>query len=1245
MKQRTVWLMGILAWGFTMCGPGLAQDVVNILDNGGFEDGVTDPWGAYGGVTMTIVQDDPAEGQYCLQLEVAAAGANFWDSGLQHAGHVFEQGKHYTLSAFLRCSDGELDINFKPELGQDPWTGYGAQAFTMTEEWQEFTTTTPVFTADVDPATITFHIGYEASTFWIDGVRWYEGDYVPPVFIKETAASNPGPLDLAGDIPQDIILTWNASEFAATHDVYFGTNYDDVNTATAANPLGLLVSQGQTDTAYDPEGLLEFGQTYYWRVDEVNSPPDSTVFPGPVWSFTVEPYAYAVDSADISVTASSEHTADMGAQKTIDGSGLNAADQHGSVGTDMWLSAASPDGAWIQYEFDDALMLHEMWVWNQNQLVEAFIGFGFNAVVVEYSADGENWTVLEDVTQFAQGPGADNYIANTIVDFGGAIAQFVRITASSNYGTIPQFGLSEVRFFAAPTQARAPQPADGAADAGPNLVLRWRGGRSAATHEILFSSNRDEVLDGSALVAVVAENSYDPGTLNYGTYYYWIVNEVDDAAGLRFDGDLWSFSTPPSLVLDGFEGYDDDCKRIFFTWLDGWGHNGGEGIEGCDVPPYNGNLTGSLVGNDQAPFAERSVVNSGRQAMPLDYDNSIDPYYSETSSADWALPQDWTQGGAENLFVALRGNPVDFVEDADGSITMSGAGADIYNTTDEFRFAYKQLNGNGSITARIDSLTDVDDWAKAGVMIREGLDAGNLQAHMIVSPRERTEWMYRDQILGNTTGPATDVGTTPFPHWVRLTRSGNSITGEHSTDGANWTRLTATESSTVDLDLIPPVYIGLAVTSHVPGVPAVAEFSNVTITGASGPWQIDAVGVEQPSNDAEPVYLVVEDGAGRDKTIVHPDPAATQIADWQTWTIPLTEFGNLNLASVKSVSIGVGNRSNPQAGGSGKVYVDDIQIGTALPDPLPPVVDDPSNLLVNGGFEDGVLDPWTTYGDVTTEVIQGAGVEGDYSLHVTVNSIGDNSWNTGLQHQGHVFETGKSYTLSAFLRSQAATLDIHFKPELQADPWTAYGAQTFTMTDEWAEYSASTGVIPQDVDPGSITFHIGFATGEFWVDGVRFYEGDYRPAGGVVNILANGGFEDGVSDPWSTYGDVTTEVVQDDTVEGNSSLLVTVNTAGANPWNVGLQHQGHVFAAGKSYTLSAFLKSLSGAVDVTLNAELGVDPWTKLIAETVTLADEWTEYTASTSVLAQDVDPASITFHIGAQAGQFIVDDVKFYEN
>ena len=164
------------------------QAHTNILANGGFKSGFLMPWNTYGDVTTGVVgelvgaevPEAPIEGSSCLHVVVAEACANSWDAGLQHAGHVFEAGKKYTLSAFLKCKRGTLDINFKLELGENPWTGYGEQVFTMTEEWAEYSITTPVFTEEVSPATITFHIGFAAGDFWIDGVRFHKGDYVPP---------------------------------------------------------------------------------------------------------------------------------------------------------------------------------------------------------------------------------------------------------------------------------------------------------------------------------------------------------------------------------------------------------------------------------------------------------------------------------------------------------------------------------------------------------------------------------------------------------------------------------------------------------------------------------------------------------------------------------------------------------------------------------------------------------------------------------------------------------------------------------------------------------------------------------------------------------------------------------------------------------------------------------------------------------------------------------------------------------
>jgi hypothetical protein len=246
MQQRGVWLTVLLLIGFAGLSVSRAQDGENLLENGGFETGEMTPWSTYGSVTTEVVEtldgaavaDGPIEGKYCLHLVVPAAGANFWDVGLQHTGHVFETGKKYTLSAFLKAKEGEVQINFKPELGQDPWTGYGEQAFTMTDEWQEYSVTTPVFTQDVTPATITFHIAYAPSDFWVDGVRFYEGDYVPPNLGPRELASRPDPGDGAVIDVTSVSLGWKPGDFAASHDVYVGESFDDVNDGVAGTFQG-----------------------------------------------------------------------------------------------------------------------------------------------------------------------------------------------------------------------------------------------------------------------------------------------------------------------------------------------------------------------------------------------------------------------------------------------------------------------------------------------------------------------------------------------------------------------------------------------------------------------------------------------------------------------------------------------------------------------------------------------------------------------------------------------------------------------------------------------------------------------------------------------------------------------------------------------------------------------------------------------------------------------------------------------
>ncbi len=160
-------------------------------------------------------------------------------------------------------------------------------------------------------------------------------------------ASTPNPEDAGVDVLRNVVLTWQPGEFAVTHNVYFGTSFGDVNAASA----DVLVGDGQDANSLDL-GRLALGQTYYWRVDEVNGAPDKTIFKGNVWSFEVEPVAIPIEN--VTVTASSSNADDMGPANTINGIGLNELDQHSTEPTDMWLSGMGDPNPSIQYEFDKA---------------------------------------------------------------------------------------------------------------------------------------------------------------------------------------------------------------------------------------------------------------------------------------------------------------------------------------------------------------------------------------------------------------------------------------------------------------------------------------------------------------------------------------------------------------------------------------------------------------------------------------------------------------------------------------------------------------------------------------------------------------------------------------------------------------------------------------------------------------------------------------------------------------------------
>ncbi|MCH8118981.1 MAG: LamG domain-containing protein, partial [Planctomycetes bacterium] len=235
-----------------------------------------------------------------------------------------------------------------------------------------------------------FAIGVNRNRNWwlagsIDELRVYDHALTQEeieqamIGIPPGSASNPSPANETTDVPRDVTLSWTPGEFAAPtngHKVYLGQSFNDVNDATG----GIT----QDANSYAPPQRLDFGKTYYWRIDEVNAPPTSQIeFKGEVWSFTTEPIAYAIEN--ITATASSTHLADTGTENTINGLGLDVNDLHSIEPANMWLSGDEPNGAWIEYEFDKVYKLHQMWVWNHNGTMESILGFGLKDVTIEYS--------------------------------------------------------------------------------------------------------------------------------------------------------------------------------------------------------------------------------------------------------------------------------------------------------------------------------------------------------------------------------------------------------------------------------------------------------------------------------------------------------------------------------------------------------------------------------------------------------------------------------------------------------------------------------------------------------------------------------------------------------------------------------------------------------------------------------------------------------------------------------------------
>ena len=305
--------------------------------------------------------------------------------------------------------------------------------------------------------------------------------------------------------------------------------------------------------------------------------------------------------------------------------------------------------------------------------------------------------------------------------------------------------------------------------------------------------------------------------------------------------------------------------------------------------------------------------------MPFFYDNN--GKFSEAVLKLSGTASDWTIDGVEFLSLWLKGYPAyvgGFAEGPPDTYTMTSTGTDIWGFVDEFHFAYKEVTGTCTIIAKVESVENTDPFAKAGVMIRNSLEPDAANIALLITPENGVRYQYR-----NTNGGTTERDFDPnvaAPYWLKLQRtSGGLVRAYYSSDNVTWASFTLRT-----ITMSAPIYIGLAVTSHNTEAVCEAKFSNVSFpdTSVGQEWAAQDIGII--SNSAEPMYVILNDSA----IIYHDLPNASQIRNWTQWLIPLQRFVDLgvNLSSVNSLGIGFGDRNNPQSGGQGIVFFDDIRL-------------------------------------------------------------------------------------------------------------------------------------------------------------------------------------------------------------------------------------------------------------------------------------------------------------------------------
>jgi hypothetical protein len=419
-------------------------------------------------------------------------------------------------------------------------------------------------------------------------------------------AHGPNPANGALHPETWVNISWRAGDFAVSHDVYIGDNFDDVNNGAEGtfqgNQAGTFIVVGFPGFLF-PDGLVP-GTTYYWRIDEVNDTEPNSPWKGPVWSFSIPPKtAYAPNPADgaelVDPNVELSWTGGFGSKLHTVYFGDNFDDVNNATGGLPQGTATYTPGP---------LKLAKTYYWRVDEF----------DIIETYK--GDVWSFTTEGAVGSPDP------SNGAVD----VKQTQVLTWSPSV-----FAASHEVYFGADKDAV----------------------KNADTGSPEYKGSRN-----------LGSQSYDPGKLEWDTTYYWRIDEVNNTnPDSPWLGILWSFTTANFLVVDDFEDYDAGENQIWFAWHDGLGFgtpgvdpyfagNGSGSAVGNESTPSYTEETIVHRGNQSMPvFYDNSVLMYSEVEKMLTYPRD----WTENGVSTLSI---WFRGisdnAAETLYVALNGSAV-----------------------------------------------------------------------------------------------------------------------------------------------------------------------------------------------------------------------------------------------------------------------------------------------------------------------------------------------------------------------------------------------------------------------------------------------------------------------------------------------------------------------------------------------------------------------------------------------------------